>query len=147
MGSSAKKRWYSELFLQSNRHLVRHYAQDERRVAMGRVIAGRGADGKPGDHVALPMGLQLHARDRDIRRTELQRINGRMILSVLQHEGSHGPAGERHLARREAVMAMALAPLAGAVDLARPPPRDALFQGGGARRPDRDRMRRLPKGP
>src|SRR5438552_15379662 len=119
MGSSAKKRWYSELLLQSNRHLARHYAEDKRRIAMGRVIAGRGADGKPGDHVALPMGLQLHARDRDIRRKGLQRIHGRMILSVLQHEGSRRRAGERHPARREAVLAMVLEPLVGVVDFAR----------------------------
>src|SRR2546427_4161359 len=122
MAPPRKKRWYSELFLQSNRHLVRHYAQDERRVAMGRVIAGRGAEGKAGDHVALPMGLQLHARDRDIRRKELQRIDGRTILSVLQHERSHRRAGERDLARRKAVMAMALEPLTGIVDFDRPRP-------------------------
>src|SRR5437667_9632393 len=147
MGSSAKKRWYSDLFLQSKRRLVRRYAEDERRSAMGRVLAGRGADGKPGDHVALPMGLQLHARDRDICRKELQRIDGRMILSVLQHEGSHRRAGERHLARREAVMAMALEPLVGVVDLARPRPREDLFQERGAHRLDRDGIQRTPIGP
>src|SRR5437879_2596305 len=117
MGSSAKKRWYSESLLQSNRHLVRHHAEDERRIAKGRVIAGRGAESKPGDHVALPMGLQLHPRDRVIHRKGLQRIHGRVILSVFQNERSHRRAGQRYLARRKAVMAMALEPLVGVVDL------------------------------
>src|SRR5882762_8180270 len=147
MGSSAKKRWYSESFLQSNRHLVRKHAEDERRVAPGRVIAGGGAEGKPGDHVALPMGLRLHPRDRDIRRKELQGIDGRMILSVLQHEGSHRRAGERHLARWKAVMAMALEPLVGVVDLARPRPGEDLFQERGAYGLDGDGIQRLPIGP
>src|SRR5256886_13747560 len=146
MGSSAKKRWYSELLLQSNRHLVRHYAEDERRIAMGRVIAGRGADGKSGDHVALPMGLQLHARDRDIRRKEPRRIDGRMILPVLQHEGSPRRAGERHLARREAVMAVALEPLVGVVDFDRPRPGEDLLKERGAHGPDGDGIQRLPIG-
>src|ERR1700740_184400 len=116
MGSSAKKRWYSESFLQSNRHLVRHHAEDERRIAMRRVIAGCGADGEPGDHVALPMGLYLHPRDRVIYRKRLERIRRGMILSVLQDEGSHRRAGQRHLARRKALMAMALEPLVGVVE-------------------------------
>src|SRR5712691_2554312 len=116
MGSSAKKRWYSESLLQSNRHLVRHHAEDERRIAMGRVIAGRGAESKPGDHVALPMGLQLHPRDRDIYRQGLPRIHGSMILSVLKDEESHRRAGQRHLARWKTLMAMAFEPLVGVVD-------------------------------
>src|SRR5437879_918819 len=147
MGSSAKKRWYSESLLQSNRHLVWHHAEDERRIAMGRVIAGRGAESKPGNHIALPMGLQLHPRDRDIYRKGLQRIHGRTILSVFQHERSYRRAGERHLARRKAVMAVALEPLVGVVDLARPRPGEDLFQERGAHRLDGDGIQRLPIGP
>src|SRR6266481_2805582 len=131
MGSSAKKIWYSESLLQSNRQLVRHHAEDERRIAMRRVIAGRGAESKPGDHVALPMGLQLHPRDRDIYRKGLQRIHGRTILSVFQHERSHRRAGERHLARWKTLMAMVFEPLVGVVDFERPRPGEDLLQGGG----------------
>ena len=76
------------------------------------------------------MGLHLHPRDRVIHRKGLERIHGWMIPSVLQDEGGHCRAGERHLARREALMPMALEPLIGVVDFARPRPAESRTHDG-----------------
>src|SRR5690349_16426315 len=57
----------SELFVVSHHHPARHVAQDEGRLPVMRVDPPRDADGGTDEHVALPMAVDLHARDGVVR--------------------------------------------------------------------------------
>src|SRR5579871_2298931 len=75
------------------------------------------------------MRLHLHARDSVVDRQRLERVDERMIVTVLQHERRDDRAHLGHLSAREALVSMTLEPEVGiAVARVRPYPGERIFQ-------------------
>lgn len=118
-----------EAMAPTHHHSVRQPAHDQGICTIVGPDTESGPDSSTDDDVARSMSTDFHARDHVIGGRCFERVNGRVIMAIFEHEWSDCAGDGGNFAAGKALVPMAGEELVGIACLVRPFAREHAFHG------------------